>query len=113
MNAELKQAIDTAERLFKERDSAEWWGANIIDAGKCLRTKQNWTKFYAYLSNPAEFNPDIEHKTLYDEECGVEQLTMDYDELGLQEHRFENGTETIIHVRNTRLPQGDDEKSET
>ena len=111
MNAELQNAIHTAERLFKERNSAEWWGANIIDAGKCLQTKQNWTKFYAYLSNPSTFNPNIEYKTLEDdEESELDQVTLDYDDVGLKEYRFENGNETIIHVKNMRVPQVDDEK---
>ena len=99
MNAELQKAIHTAERLFKERNSAEWWGANIIDAGRCLQTKQNWTKFYAYLSNPSTFNPNIEYKTLEDEESELDQVTLDYEDLGMKEYRFENGNETIIHVR--------------
>ena len=111
MNAELQKAIHTAERLFKERNSAEWWGANIIDAGRCLQTKQNWTKFYAYLSNPSTFNPNIEYKTLEDdEESELDQITLDYEDLGMKEYRFENGNETIIHVKNMRVPQVDDEK---
>ena len=109
MDAELRQAIDTANRLFKERDSAEFWSQNIIEASRHITTKANWTKFYAYMANPTAFEADIELKTLEDDH---EQPDLSYSgDLDLEEIRYGNGPgETIIHVRKKQYATQDDEK---
>ena len=95
MDGELKTAIDRLKILFKERDSAEWWSQNIIDASQDIKKKENWTKFYSYMHNPENFDPNIDLKTM--EDC-EEEIDLSYPE-GLEAIRYKNGNETTIHVR--------------
>jgi hypothetical protein len=95
MDEELRTAIENIQRLFKERDSPEWWSQNIIDASKGITKKENWTKFYAYMYNPETFDPNLTCETL--EDC--KEADLSYDGLNLEEVRYENGNETFVHVR--------------
>ena len=111
MDDELREAIETANRLFKERDSAEFWSQNIIDATRHLTKKKNWTKFYAYMANPEAFDPSVELRTIED---AMDKVELSYpDELDLEEVRYGNGPgETIIHVRKKQAVSQDDEKED-
>ena len=105
MNDELKFAIDTVNKLFDQRDGAEWWADNIIEASKHLTRMTDWTKFYAYLANPDQFDPNEELTPI-----GDDPMEIDAYPSHMKEIRYQNGTETIIHVKNLRF---DDEKTES
>ena len=105
MNDELRTAIGELNRLFKERNSSEWWSQNIIDASKNITTKSNWTKFYSYMYSPENFDPNQTMLTV--EDC-KEKADLSYPE-GLEEIRYVNGNETTIHVK-VKPVDVDDEK---
>ena len=98
MNDAGTLAIDNLTRLFNERAGPEWWGANIIDASKHLKETNDWTLFYSYLSAPKNFNPNAKLRTLQEEQ--PVPMEWEYPD-HMVEERYQNGTETIIHVRNT------------
>ena len=104
MNADLELAIEKLNRLFNDRDSAEWWSQNIIDASQHLKQQEDWTKFYAYMANPTTFDASSNLPTL--DTC-MEEVDLSYDN-GMEEVRYQNGPDTIIHVR--RKPKIEDEK---
>jgi hypothetical protein len=95
MDEELRTAIDELNRLFKERTDAGWWSQNIIDASRNITSKENWTKFYAYMHNPESFDPNKTYMTI--EEC-TEDADLSYPD-SLEEIRYENGPDTIIHIK--------------
>ena len=95
MEDDLRTAIDTLNKLFAERSDAGWWSQNIIDASKHIRSKDSWTKFYAYMYSPQNFDPNRTYETI--EECKEEaDLSLHRDR---EEVRYENGPDTTIHVK--------------
>ncbi len=111
MDEELKTAIDRLNTLLKERNSPEWWSDNIIDASKDLKKKKNWTKFYAYMTNPANFDPRVDLKTISD--CDEKaNLYSPYEREAIE---YKNVNDTLIHVRKKHQPDSSspeiDEKS--
>ena len=106
MDDELRTAISRLKTLFTERDSAEWWSQNIIDASRDITKKENWTLFYAYMHNPEAFDPTRKYETIED---SPEEVDLSYPE-GLEAVEYKNGTETTIHVRRVLVDENDDEK---
>ena len=100
MQPDLRKAIDTVDKLFKERSQPEWWADNIIEAGKHVKSANSWTKFYAYLSNPGKFDPDVEMETIGD---SLDNMELEPLPAQLEEIRVQNGVETFIHVRNMQV----------
>ena len=95
MDDDLRTAIEELDKLFAERSDAGWWSQNIIDASKHIKSKNSWTKFYAYMYSPQNFDPSNTYTTI--EDCKEEaDLSLHRD---LEEIRYENGPDTIIHVR--------------
>jgi len=109
MDEELKVAIDRLNTLLKERNSPEWWSDNIIDASKDLKKKKNWTKFYSYMSNPEAFDHTVEHKTIEEVD---EKPDLEYPD-ELEEIRYMNGPDTIIHVKRKVDDEEYDEKEQS
>ena len=109
MDAELQLAIDNAERLFKTRDSPEFWSENIIEASRHIKKKENWTKFYAYMANPTAFDPADTLQTIED---AREECDLSYPE-NIEVVEYKNGPEdTIIHVKYRSCLSQDDEKTQ-
>ena len=95
MEDDLRTAIEELDKLFAERSDAGWWSQNIIDASKHIKSKNSWTKFYAYMYSPQNFDPSNTYTTI--EDCKEEaDLSLHRD---LEEIRYENGPDTTIHVR--------------
>ena len=108
MDYELQLAIDKANKLFKERDSAEWWSQNIIDASNHITKQSNWTKFYSFIANPTMFDPNIELPTFDPMQVEVPRLPD-----GLTEEFFKNGSDYTVHIKNKMNTfQIDDEKTD-
>ena len=109
MDSELQYAIDTANDLFKTRDSPKFWADNIIEASQHIKKKKNWTKFYAYMANPTAFNPSDDLKTLED---SMEVCDLSYPDY-MEEVRYQNGpSDTVIHVKLRENTTVDDEKTQ-
>lgn len=102
----IDKAIEELNKLLGERNTPEWWSANVIDASKLLITTRDWTLFYSYLADKEHFDKDKEFVTLADIDIpDIPALHPD-----LVETRYQNGPhETIIIVK--RRVEVDDEKS--
>ena len=108
MDAELSLAINNVDRLFKNRDSPEFWSENIIEASSHIQKKENWTKFYAYMANPSAFNPNDNLQTIED---AMEECDLSYPDF-MEEVRYQNGPEeTIIHIKKREPLSQEDEKT--
>ena len=102
MSPELATAIKKTERLFKERDRAEDWGRNIIEASREINSMNDWTLFYSYLTNPSHFDPTQKIKTL-DVNAEIEGPPA-----GMKVETYKNGTDVDIIYKRIQ----DDEKEE-
>ena len=51
MSPELVQAISRTQKLFEERKRPSDWGINIIEGSTGLESKEDWSKYYMYLTN--------------------------------------------------------------
>ena len=93
-------------KLFKARTASECWSDNIVEGSRGIKTKLQWRHFYAWLANPDGYNEE-------DVVAPMEGLTAAVIEpypQGMLEQRYENGTETIIHVKNTELYTNEQEE---
>lgn len=106
---ELAEAIENTNLLFKTRTRANDWARNIEEGSKQLKTKQQWGRYYKWLSNPTHF--DINEKVDY----------MDCDEYNpppyedcMEVETYKNGPDIFITVKNKNLypSNQDDEKVE-
>lgn len=102
MSPELTAAIKKTERLFKERDSAEDWGRNIIEASREINSMNDWTLFYSYLTNPDHFDPAQKLETL-DVNAEIEGPPA-----GMKIETYKNGTDVDIVYKRIQ----DDEKQD-
>ena len=101
MNPPWKVAIDKLTQLFKENTSPDSWADNLIKASKNLKNKRDWTLFYSYITNPREFDPEKEIKTLEDMDT-IPDIP-DYEPC-LEVHEYQNGPREVrIHVKNPSL----------
>jgi hypothetical protein len=113
MNPPWKVAIDKLTQLFKENTSPDCWADNLIKASAHLKDKRDWTLFYSYITNPRDFDPNQEIKTLEDME--ILPKIPDYESC-LEVHTYNNGPREVrIHVKNPSLyteekDDSDDEK---
>ena len=102
----IDAAIEKLNKLLTERNSPEWWSANVIDASKLLNTPRDWTLFYSYLADKEHFDKNQQFVTLQD--IDIPELPPLHPDM--IEERYQNGPhETIIIVK--RRSEVDDEKS--
>ena len=66
MTEDLQRAIELVTKLFDERDGADWWSANIIEASRHLKEQNDWSPFYSYLANPECFDPNAKLEVIDD-----------------------------------------------
>ena len=106
--ADISRAIRETNDLFKRRSDPTFWAANLIDGSKSLKTPEQWTHYYAFISNPNNYDPSKIYKPMDPNE------TIIYDKHpNLKVERFGNGPEeTIIHLKNMNLREVEDEKEE-
>ena len=102
MSPELTAAIKNTERLFKTRDRAEDWGRNIIEASRGIKSMDDWTLFYSFLTNPDNFDPAQKIEAL-DVNTKIEGPPA-----GMKVVTYRNGTDIDIVYKRIR----DDEKEE-
>ena len=108
-SADLSRAIDLLKKLFNDRHAPEWWSQNIIDASRHLSKPEDWTKFYSYMANPQNFDPDQTVVPMTDDEIKKAEAMLELP-AGLEEVIFQKGPEdTTVHVRKIPVVV-DDEK---
>ena len=107
MTPELARAILKTKALFKERDRAEDWSQNILEGSEGLSSRDDWTRYYTFLADPEGFDPD----TPVGETINPAE-TIDPLPSTLKSFETQNGTETIIHVRNVDWMNQEEEKTE-
>ena len=110
MTPELQDAIERTKNLFITRDHSADWGRNILEGSAGLETYEDWHRYYAFLNNPTQFDPDAEVQPMQDE---VEVDLTPPPEFTVVKHQ--NGNETIIEYRRKdkmNVDTVDDEKME-
>ena len=106
MTEDLKLAIELVTKLFDERDGADWWSTNIIEASRHLKEQNDWSLFYSYLANPECFDPNAKLEVIDDKM----KIDFQYPPF-MKEIVYKNGTDTLIHVKNMSISSdSDDEK---
>ena len=105
MTPELSEAISRTQKLFQERKRPSDWGINIIEGSAGLQTKADWSKFYMYLTNPDNFDPEVTPETITGDEI-IEAPLPEFDII-----KTKNGSETLIHYRLKSVDE-EDEKIE-
>ena len=105
MTPELKNAIERTRKLFLTRDHAQDWGRNIIEGSVGLHSREDWTRYYSFLNNPNQFDPEAKLTPMdVDEEV---DLTPPPE---FKVIKTMNGTECIIEYRRKDTMDVDDEK---
>ena len=95
MTPELVRAIAKTKALFKERNRAEDWSQNIVEGSEGLSSRDDWTRYYNFLADPEGFDPEAPVGQTINPAETIEPLPST-----LKSFETQNGTETIIHVRN-------------
>ena len=104
-------AIHKTQELFKTRSGTSDWQRNIVDGSSSLKTKIEWSNFYAWLANPSQFIPkENEEDFKFEEDCELWK-NYKYPE-GVHEKIFKNGNETMIHIVNDKWYANDAEEDE-
>ena len=103
----LERAIAETKNLFRRRNSPEDWARNLIEGSRGIKTSKGWGLYYAFLANPKGFDITKEvipfNTSEYNPEPYPEYMTVE---------KFQNGpSETIIHVKNTKYMNMEDEKT--
>ena len=96
----FENARDRTLELFRKRPGYQDWSLNLEEGSAGLTTDEDWKRFYQFLANP--MGVIHENTTLPEEEKQQHTLPS-----CLEEVRYENGTDIIIHVKNkekTSLP---------
>jgi hypothetical protein len=107
------EAINEFKRLTKTRTCPSFWTANIVDAHGFCKSKNDHKHFWAFLTNPGEYNPDkVENmKTIGDRvdevgyKCGIQDLPEE-----LTQDIYQNGNEITIRTRRKDIAIEHDEK---
>lgn len=105
----FEKCVKKTTDLFKRRNLAEDWANNLIEGSKGLVTGNQWKHFYAWLSNPNNYN-ELEVNAL--ETVGTELPSNlgDYPDY-MKVETFQNGVETLVYVTH-KDKGGEDEKKE-
>ena len=93
MSPELKTALALTRKLFRERDHADDWGRNIIEGSSGIETMEDWTKYYSFLSNPEDFDPEAVLAPM-EEGTVLPPHPKEFDVI-----ETKNGNETIIEYK--------------
>jgi hypothetical protein len=115
-------AIEKLIELSKKRSDASFWDTNIIEAHALCRNELDHKHFWAYLSNPEEYDPMLVEcmKTLGDriDEMSVDEraqpVIMPLPDF-MEEIIHQNGNHISIEYINRKHQltiQEDDEKAE-
>ena len=96
--------------LFKKRNTSEDWSRNLVEGSRGLRTRLQWKHFYAFLANPRGYDEKLVCRETAEAEHHAGPCITPYPPC-YEVHEYQNGNETIIHVRNKELyPEECDEK---
>ena len=109
MNPAVEKAIKNVDRLFALFPGAESWSENLIKASRELKDPADWTLFYAYITDPTNFDSTKKYSTIGHK---FDSMQMDPYPKNFTVDEYNNGVhDTIIHVRNMNLYDVDDEKN--
>ena len=109
----LNEACERTLELFQKRPNANDWADNIIEGSEGLADDdyENYVRFLACPSRLRKNHPEVECK-----ECDVAKAVQEYESAELPSYMKTeitlNGTEAIIHVRNTSVDDEKEQKSE-
>ena len=106
----FEKCVKKTTELFKRRNLAEEWANNLIEGSKGLTTGNQWKHFYAWLSNPDNYNEEEVNalKTIGTE---IPSNLEDYPDY-MKVETFQNGVETLVYVTHKDKEDEEDEKKE-
>ena len=90
----FKQARDRTLELFRVRPGYQDWSQNLEEGSAGLTTDEDWTLFYQFLANPK----GLAHKTPIELPEEEKEQTHTLPPC-LEEVRYQNGTDMIVHVK--------------
>ena len=96
----FEEARERTLELFRKRPGPKNWSLNL-EEGSAGLVDEDWPEFYQFLANPT----GIEHKKFELPEEKEQSYTLPPC---LEEVVYQNGPDTIIHVKNIEM---DDEKT--
>ena len=99
----FEEARDRTLELFRKRPDYQDWSLNLEEGSSGLTSDEDWQMFYRFLANPTGLVN--KSKTELPEEEKEQTHTLPPC---LEELRYQNGTDMIIHVKNIDV---DDEKT--
>ena len=107
---DFNESVRMTTELFKNNRTTEDWADNLIKGSRSLKTGNSWKHYYAWLANPTKYNEEEVNKLAT---CGEEPQAVieDYPDC-MKVETFQNGIETIIHVRNMSLEEKDEKTEE-
>ena len=94
----LETAFAKTLTLFQKNRNAESWSDNIIHGSTSLKTQAQWTQYQAWLANPELY--DLANPVA---DVDVTSLKIPAYPPNLEVSKFQNGSETIVHVVNKSL----------
>ena len=100
-------SLEVYDKLQKQRPDINNWMQNIIEAELHIQTEKERKHFMHYILNPKLYDPKlVEHTVTHGELYDKGELKDERETLAahMQEHRYQNGKDTIVHVENTQLP---------
>ena len=99
----LRQAFEQTEDNFRTHTASEDWADNIIKGSRGIKTVLQWRHYYTWLANPRGY----EESSVGEPERDLSKHLIEPYPSFMEEVRYQNGNETIIHVKNKQF-QGDE-----
>jgi hypothetical protein len=98
----MKEVFENTLRIFRERNAAEDWSQNLIDASSGITTDEEWNEYVRFLAYPAGRGRPVQGKSVMNNDAPCTTT------VPVKETFYPNGTECIIHVQ----PEREDEEDE-
>ena len=105
--ATLHRCFAKTKELFQKNKQSESWSHNLIHGTRELTTPLQWKHMYVWLANPRGYDEGKVHSM----EIDTTPPRIDPYPEEMNVNTFQNGHETIIHVKNPMWYETqDDEK---
>lgn len=104
--ATLHRCFEKTKELFSTHKHSESWSHNLIEGTRELSTPLQWKHMYVWLANPLGYDETKVSNMVVDP--NPPRIDPYPDQMSV--NTFQNGNETIIHVKNPIWYKSEDEK---